>query len=96
MSIKDPGKINPRARYNTVRLRVTDEMKQGFRELGVGFGTDSISETMQALMSIGLAACMRPDVPLEPSLKKAVKRFWKEHWDRDGLISVPTDIFDKI
>lgn len=84
-------KENPR--YETVRLRVTPEIKKGMIEFAESMGGSTISDAMIYFITAGSLALMK-DENIPNDYKKASKRFWKNYWDPSGLI--PKEIVDNL
>lgn len=64
-------------RYDVVKFRVTSEQKQGFLDFANDIGGNKISDALAYFISIGLMTSLKhPD----PIVRKASKKFWKDHW----------------
>lgn len=73
-----------RPRYNAIRMRVTEETRNGVIELAKSLGGTSEAHVIRYLMTMGLITTMK--FADDQKAREAAKKFWKEHWDPDGFV----------
>ena len=73
-----------RPRYSAIRMRATEETRNGLIELSKSLGGMTEAHAIRYIMTMGLIATMH--TAKDQKVRQAAKKFWKEHWDPDGLI----------